>query len=131
MNFVNMQNLIMQSEASDWISHDDYGTWVFVDDLLISIKREESEEVELCNEDWIRKYSNINTFKQKYLVMYAGNVVCVVDAVSVEYGSAIIPCPFMGGVKIGFFENKIGEIVNDNFEKYYEYLGKDGLNVFK
>lgn len=24
MNFVKMQNLIMQSEASDWISHDDY-----------------------------------------------------------------------------------------------------------
>ena len=129
MTINDLKEKILNSDRSEWIWYDELGTWVFQNDLLISIKYNYSEERELFNEEWATRHLDKNAYKERYFIKYADNVVADVYAASVDGGRAVIPWPELQTNTITKFNNKIGEIVNTSKKEYYDYIDRCGLKV--
>lgn len=129
MNVNDFRKAILGSDFDDWICYDDYGTWVLKSDLLISIEREDSGDLDPFFEEWATKHPDPHAYRKRYLIKYAGNIIYDVNAASVDGGRAVIPWPNAETNEIEPFANKIGEIVNNNLQEYYDYIRRCRLNV--
>lgn len=129
MDLATLKDMILNSCVDDWIAYDELGTYVLKSDLLVSIQDVRSDELEPFYEDWAVNYPDKNAYQKKFFVKYGENVVEIVNAASIDGGRAVIPWPDFETKVISKFYNKIGEIVNLDLNRYYEYVHRSGLSV--
>lgn len=129
MKYHELIEKILNSKKENWIHFDELGIWVFKDDLLISIQDVSSDPKEPFDEEWATKHPNKHSYQMRFLIKYANNPVIDIYAATVDGEGAIIPYPDIETKRIDKFHNKIGEIVNSDVTRYYEYIKRSGLNI--
>lgn len=137
MNYIEYRDAVMGSKSDEWIAQRRIGTWVFKNDLMISIATERKSLMELdkndflapYREEWATKFDDPRAYMQRYLLRYGINVVDIITMVALDGGRAVVPLPKMGTMFITPWQDKVGQIISYSQREYKEYRDKAGITV--
>lgn len=127
---------IEDSMADDWIWNDEFGTYIFMGDLNISIKEDrnhlDDNEDQICSEEWACKFINSTAYFARYYLKYGENVIETIDGASVDGHRCFIPYPNLKDMTISKYHYEIGSIINGGFaaiDTFDTYLKRSGIKV--
>lgn len=137
MNYTQYKEAITASKSDEWVAQRRLGTWVFKNDLMISIATERKSLMEMdkndflapYREEWATKFSDPRAYMQRYVLRYGINAVDIITMVALDGGRAVVPLPKIGTMFITPWQDKIGQIISYSLREYIEYRDKAGITV--
>ena len=130
MNYDGFINQIVKSEPSEWIYDDEFGRYVYKNNICISIisDRSDNEDKEF-NEIWATSFSNNKAYRAKFFLCLNGNVIETFYAVAVDGYRCLIPCTEVGTRLITHKKYAIGKILNIPYQNFDEYLNQAKIQI--
>ncbi|EFM10156.1 conserved hypothetical protein [Paenibacillus curdlanolyticus YK9] len=123
---------IQHSTPEDWIINDEFGTYVYKDNLSITIKREEVDFSDSGRfyEEWTERFPDKKAYKQRFLLCYNQTIVEDFYTVAVDGFRSNIPYPKLPEMTITEAQFKIGQIINSiGGHSFEEYIKRAGISV--
>lgn len=130
MDIITFNSLIETSAPEDWLVTDEENICVLNKDLMINIKREESDTDSPFTEEWATHWPDHSAYVQRFLLRYGENTVETFYTASIDGNRAFIPYPDLTDMTITRRQYAIGLIVNEAFSgRLEEYLRAGKITV--
>lgn len=132
MTYEEYKAIIAKSNAADWIYDDEYQSYLYKQDISITLKARLEEEKEIY-EKWSEIFPDEKAYKHVIEFYYNGARIDDFLTVSVNSHRMCIPYPKVGKLTITTEQYNIGRIINipyyDVIDRYDEYLRTAGITV--
>ncbi|RJX40893.1 hypothetical protein D3P09_02405 [Paenibacillus pinisoli] len=132
MKYSEFINIIVESDPRDWIVNDEYGTYIYKENLSVTIKREEIDFSDQGRfyEDWAERFPDKKAYRQKYFLCFHQTIVEDFYVVAVDGFRSYIPYPKLENMTITQFQYKVGSIINIlSGHSFDEYLRRTKITV--
>jgi len=135
MSFEEFKSTIVNSRPQNWLYDDEFGKYIYLNDISISITADRCEESfnEEFYESWVTNYSDKKATKQIFFLNYNGDMIEPFFTASVDGGRSYIPFPDRKDMTITSEQYSIGKIVNILLNEigfnFDSYLSEAGITV--
>lgn len=131
MNENDFLRVIYESNPEDWIYQDEFGVYVLKSNLSISIKRENTEDLQPFTEVWATSFPNPNAYIERYFLRYNDNIIEIFYTATVDGSRASIPYPRLPDMSLSREDYRLGRIVNLMRDEYEDYLRRLNINIIE
>lgn len=134
MRYDEFLEIIYTSIPEDWSYDDDFGIYVYRNDINITIESDRSwpEGDETCHEAWSSQFSDSHAYRKRFILKYRGNFVKAIYGADVDGCRCFIPYPNINNMTITREQYGIGNIINGCISAYNEfesYLGQANITA--
>lgn len=124
MNFQEFMDIISCSSREEWIYDDDYGTYVYRNNIAITMYRDYDNQIDF-QEGWATDFPDSSAQRLIINLCYMGNIIHRFYTASVDGARMNIPYPRLSDMTISIEQYNIGRIVNiqecnvnDDYDRY-------------
>jgi hypothetical protein len=96
MTYDEIEKIIRGSDAEDWLYSESRRTWVYKNDINLSISEEEMNPPNPFSDSWATVHPNPHAYEQIYSITYGGSFIKEETLVVVDGGRATLPIPIPG-----------------------------------
>lgn len=133
MTYDEYLNTIANSEVEDWDYDDNDGSYVYLNDISITMQRVYEDEREEFYESWVENFPNPNAHRLVINFLYNGALVGKFYTVSVDGYRMNIPFTEAGTTTIAERNYRIGRIINKQecavINQYDDYIRQARLTI--
>lgn len=132
MTYEEYRAIIAKSNFEDWIYDDEHQSYLYKQDISITMKAREEENREFF-EKWVERFPDEKAYRHVIEFYYNGARIDDFYTASVDGHRMLIPYPKAGTLTITRDQYDIGKIINIPYcevtDRYDEYLRTAGITV--
>lgn len=134
MKLDEFKNIITSSSKNEWIHNIELEKYIYKNDISISVVEDKSwnngEEFKYF-EKWATNYSNINSYKKRFLLKYNGEAIYSFYCIAVDGYGCFLPYPenlrTMKVTKENYVFAKFINEINVDYNQFDKYFERSGL----
>ncbi|AGK53172.1 hypothetical protein [Bacillus sp. 1NLA3E] len=132
MELKNFIDIIINSNKEDWKYDDDFGRYIYIHDIRISIISDRNFD-ETYENNWLNCFPDKKGYYNRYYLCFNGATIESFYAVAVDGYRMIIPSPRLMDLSISLKQKLIGKIINKPYteviDQYDDYLNMAGISI--